>query len=130
MAEAAHIRPWNTHIVVVPNLMSARWRKTLIKAADIVVTLPFDATVWPKETEFEKLTFAIVFPLLSREPWRVKRCPLFRDVEVTMRGMSGSTFAQYGDRLRELWTSARALQSMPSSVARSLLHNKTPGSIS
>jgi hypothetical protein len=121
MAEAIHLRPWNTHVFIVPNLMTARWRKMLGKASDLVVTLPFDPVVWPKESEYERLTFAISFPLLARDPWRVKRSPLFRDVETTLRGMSGTPFAQYGDRLREFWTSARALQSMPSGVARSLL---------
>ena len=41
MAEAIHIRPWNTHVVIVPSLMKDRWEKLLNKACDFVVTLPF-----------------------------------------------------------------------------------------
>jgi len=110
--------------------MTARWRKMLGKAADLVVTLPFDNDVWPQRVELERLTFAVTFPLLARDPWRVKRSPLFRDIEALMRGMSGAPFAQYGDRLRELWTSARALQPMQSGLARTLLSHQASGSVS
>jgi hypothetical protein len=126
LAEAAHVRPWNTHVMILPNLMTSRWRKMLGKTADLITTLPFDDQVWPKAEEFERLTIAIVFPLLAREPWRVKRSPIFRDCEHKVRSMSGSTLSQYRDSLREFWISARALQPMPSGMARTLLPYSSP----
>ena len=121
LAEAIHVRPWNTHVMVLPNLMTSRWRKMLGKTSDLITTLPFDDKVWPQSEELERLTIAIVFPLLAREPWRVKRSTVFRDCEIKVRSMSGSTLAQYRDSLREFWISARALQPMPSGMARALL---------
>ena len=125
MAEAVHVRPWNTHVMVLPNLMTARWRKMLGKTSDLMTTLPFDDEFWPRPEEFERLTIAVVFPLLAREPWRVKRSALFRDFETKMRGMSGAPLAQYRNSLREFWVSARALQPVPTGLARSLLPAQT-----
>ena len=121
LAEAIHIRPWNTHIIVLPGLMTARWRKLLTKTSDLVLTLPFDDEVWPRDVEFEKLTLAISFPLLDRNPWRIKRSPLLKQFEAEVRKMSGQGLTQYRNYMRELWISARAFQAVPSSVARSLL---------
>jgi hypothetical protein len=121
LAEAVHIRPWNTHIVVLPGLMTALWRKMLSKTADVILTLPFDDTVWPRESQFEKLTFAIVFPLLDSNPWRVKRTPLLRQFEVQVRNLQGQSFTQYRDSLCKLWLSARALPALPSGMACSML---------
>jgi hypothetical protein len=121
LAEAVHIRPWNTHIAVIPGLMTSRWRKMLAKTSDLVVTLPFDDNVWPRVTEFEKLTIAISFPLLARKPWRVKRSPLLEQFKTQVRGLSGQGLPQYRSCLRELWISARAFQAMPTGLACSML---------
>jgi hypothetical protein len=121
LAEAAHIRPWNTHIAVIPGLMTALWRKMLTKASDLVLTLPFDETLWPRETEFEKLTIAISFPLLARKPWRVKRSALLEQFQAQVRLLSGQGLPQYGSCLRKLWVSARAFQGMPTGLACSML---------
>ena len=44
----------------------------LMKALDFIDTLPCSPDLWPEETEYEPLTLAIIFPLLARNPWRVK----------------------------------------------------------
>ena len=121
LAEAIHVRPWNTHVVLVPTLMTSAWQKTLSKACDLRITLPFDDCLWPKQIEFKKLTLAFYFPLLARNPWRVKRSQVFKKYELQIRGMQGEGMAFQRDLLRQFWISARALQPMPSGLARSLL---------
>jgi len=120
-AEAVHVRPWNTHIFLVPTLMTNRWRRTLSKASDFMMTLPFDKDAWPRESEFEPLTLAIVFPLLAREPWRVKRTDIGSERTRPVLGLQWGSFAHVRDYLRKLWVQARALEPMPGSLARSLL---------
>ena len=121
MAEAIHVRPWNTHVVILPGLMTSRWRKLLSKNSDLHLTLPFDEEFWPRDVEFEKLTLAIPFPLLARSPWRVKCTPLLQQFESEVRKLQGQSLAQYRRCLRELWISARAFQPMPTGLACSLL---------
>jgi hypothetical protein len=37
------------HITVVPRLMTARWRKSLVKEADLIVELPAGNAYWSAE---------------------------------------------------------------------------------
>ena len=41
MAEAWHVRPWNTHVLIAPSLLSGRWRRMLSKAVDVFCVVPF-----------------------------------------------------------------------------------------
>ena len=75
-AEAHHIRPWNTHVFIVPSFLTNRWRRQLSKASDLLIVLPFDDAHWGESKEFERLTLAVICPLLRQEPWRVKRSKL------------------------------------------------------
>lgn len=72
LTEAIHIRLWNTYVMIVPSLMTYKWRKVLGKMMDIMLTLPFDEHLWDSKEHFEPLTLAIAFPLLNRAPWRIK----------------------------------------------------------
>ena len=126
MSKAQHVRPWNTHIFIVPNLMTSRWRKQLTKASDFLVTVPFEDNIWPELGEsgqFERLTLAFAFPLLNSEPWRVKRTKFRTTLAASLRSMRSPSFAHVGDRVRNLWIQARTLEPMPSGMSRSLLRS-------
>jgi hypothetical protein len=118
MAEAHQIRPWNTHAFLVPNLMTHRWRKSLTKACDLLVTLPFDDDIWPKKTQYESLTLAVAFPLLRRAPWRAKRSNFFVQQRTVLRGLSRGDFPRARDCLRELWLYARTMDPLSRGLAR------------
>jgi hypothetical protein len=45
--------------------MTARWRKLLGKATDVLITIPVGTPIWPSK-EHEPLIFAISFPLSTR----------------------------------------------------------------
>ena len=75
LRQARHKRQSSLHIFIVPQLMSPEWRSQLFKAADLILTLPFSTDYWP-ECHHEKLTVAILFPYLRREPWELKASPL------------------------------------------------------
>jgi len=83
--------------------------------------LLFDDDVWPKETEFELLTLAIAFPLLAREPWRVKQTDFGAQRSCPVRGLQWESFTHVRDYLRKFWVQSRALEPMPGSLACSLL---------
>ena len=125
LAEAHQIRPWNTHIMLVPGLWTAKWRKDLTKASDICVTLPFDDNNWPQSTQFEPLTLAVAFPLLSRNPWRVKRAHFLQERSLELRGLRKRNFAFAWDYLRKLWLQAWTMDPLPGSVACPLLQGSS-----
>ena len=109
MAEAIHLRPWNTHIFICPVLMTGKWRKLAGKASDLSITLPFDDEFWPADCEYERLSLAISFPLLNRAPWRVKRTDFCLRQQDQMHRLQRCLFAQARNHLRKFWLFARSL---------------------
>jgi hypothetical protein len=121
LAESHQIRPWNTHVFLGPGLMTNRWRKELSKASDLRVTLPFSSEHWPQEVEHEALTLAIVFPLLSRQPWRAKRAHFLREQEPSLRQLQKSDFSHAWNHLRKLWLQTWEMERLSPSLARRML---------
>ena len=46
LCKVRHVHPWNSHIVVVPSLMTARWRKKLSKVADLLILVSPSNSIW------------------------------------------------------------------------------------
>ena len=121
LSEAWHIRPWNVHVMLVPSLMSGKWRRMLYKIADIICVLPFGEEWWPRDSEYEPLTLAFIFPLLNRTPWRAKFEPLFRQQTHHLRTLHRQSVSFSGHYLCELWTRAWTLEGMPGGIPPTLL---------
>jgi hypothetical protein len=129
LAEAFHIRPWNTHVIVVPTLMTQRWRRQLSKAADLVLTLPFDDELWPECAQFERLTFAVICPLLRCSPWRVKLTDCREDLSHDLQGVSEPCLSHVRSCVRKFWVQARSLEPMHGGLARNMLHRPGGGPV-
>jgi hypothetical protein len=70
LSQSIHKRPQSVHIVLVPRLMTAMWRKKLSKTSDLLFTVPLESkVVWPKENH-EPLICAVCLPLSRNSPWR------------------------------------------------------------
>lgn len=121
MAESFHVQPWNLHVMMVPQLMTGFWRKMIVTATDFFVVLPFDKLLWPLPSEHEPLTLAVCFPTLNRNLWRVKCSDILLRRAHELQSLRKWGFPHTRNYLRELWVQARALQSMPTGLARSLL---------
>jgi hypothetical protein len=70
LAVAIHKRPSTFHLVAIPRLMTASWRKLLGKICDFVFTVPLGVSFW-HESHFEPLVLGIYFPLLPFSPWQL-----------------------------------------------------------
>jgi hypothetical protein len=91
MAKSIHKRNDSTHIMVVPRLMTARWRKLLGKARDVMITIPVGTPVWPA-SEHEPLILAISFPLISHRPWRLRGSRLTDSLSIDLSDMWTEAF--------------------------------------
>jgi len=86
-----HMRPSDTiHIIIIPRLMTAHWRKILGKICDLVFTVPIGTDIWGT-SQFEPLIVGIAFPLCRYKPWRLWGTPLLESVERTMRELPKAT---------------------------------------
>jgi hypothetical protein len=91
----------SVHVVVIPRLMTALWRKVLEKTCDVSFTVPVGTVVWGSE-EHEPLVLTIALPLSRDPPWRHKRADSTVDCEAEMYGVWKADFARSGSLLREL----------------------------
>jgi len=116
LVESRHVRPWNTHIFVCPMLMTSTWRKRLGKAADVMFTVPVGSVLW-KGNQHEPVTVALIFPLLSRSPWQVRRSVIVDEFQRSMSGVWDTDLRRQRGGLRKLWAQASEIGFMQRGVA-------------
>ena len=63
-------RPDSVHIVLVPQLMTALWRKKLSKTSDLLFTVPLESKVVRPKENHEPLICSVCLPLSQNSPWR------------------------------------------------------------
>jgi hypothetical protein len=103
LCEARHIRPWCSHVFICPALMTASWRKQLGKVADVMFTIPAGTeSIWPSSMH-EPLVVALICPLLSCRPWRVRGSRWMVEFEDQMRGMWSNDLQVERRNLRKFW---------------------------
>ena len=121
LGKTIHMLPHtNVHIVLIPRLMTSRWRKTLGKICDLIITVPIGTDIWPL-SRFEPLLIGIAFPLSRHKPWRLRRTPMLESVEGVLRQLPVLDHRWGWRVLRELLVQARSLESMSESLVRPLL---------
>ena len=109
LAEGIHKRPHSFHVFVVPRLMTARWRKVLGRATDVLFHLPAKVKgVWESK-EHEPLTIALAFPLSEICPWRMGHFDRVRNWEAELRFVCKTDPGRAWDHVRKLWVSTREL---------------------
>jgi hypothetical protein len=80
LGKATHKRGENTHLVIIPRLLTTMWRITLNKICYLTFTLPMGNDVW-SNSQFDPLVFGLSLPLIRHPPWKLKRLNLVVDVE-------------------------------------------------
>jgi hypothetical protein len=68
LGQSIHKRSDSVHIVLVPRLMTAYWRKRLSKTSDLLFTIPVGTVLWSKG-KHEPLICAVCLPLSENSPW-------------------------------------------------------------
>jgi len=122
LAKARHKRPQHTHLVIIPRLMTARWRKFMSKICDLIFTVPIGSDIWI-DSQFEPLVVGLCLPLSRHPPWRLKGTALLDRVERLLRDLPMSDPRWGGGVLRELLKRTRALEGMSTSLVREVLHS-------
>jgi hypothetical protein len=114
-------QPWNTHIVVVPRLMTGRWRRALFKEADLTFSIPVGTSFGPKEMH-KPLTVVVCFPIISHQPWKLRGTPLLEGLARKLRPLWEFGEVQCGSLLRQLLQRTRGLQGMQEGLVREVLY--------
>ena len=113
LAQARHKRPNSLHLVVVPRLMTGRWRKQLLKATDFNCRLALPS-LWDMEAQFEPLLIFVCLPFLPHRPdfdQRESHCKGLRRI-LQPEDLSEADPEIQGDLLRQLLLQARTVSSV------------------
>jgi hypothetical protein len=120
LRKARHKRTVSRHLFVVPRLMQPTYFKQLLKAADLVISLPVGHPAWPEEM-YEPLTLAFVFPFLQYRPWQLKGSEGLLSVGRQLLSMWKENSWTDRHLLRKLWGFERSLYCMPKELASKVL---------
>ena len=103
-------RPQCFHIVVVPRLMTGRWRRLMGRATDFYFVLNWEDS-WPLSTNFEPLLVFICLPYRSHSPNFPARRKILDTLRRTMLQDQVPPIPEKRkwDILRKLWCEARSL---------------------
>ena len=119
-----HGRPETNHIFVIPRLCTCSWRKQLLKACDVVITIQPKFIFWNTNMH-EPLLIGICFPLLPAQPrfkpWRLKHTKLVDRFKSEVHRMQASSNAMDWSILRKFLLQARSIPSVSDGLARELL---------
>jgi hypothetical protein len=120
LAFAIHKRPYSTHSILIPRLLTSHWRKLLGKICCLIFTIPLDSDVWPI-SHFEPLIAGLYLPLSKHYPWKLRGTPMLERVERMPRSLPPSHPRWGGLILRELLFQARSLEALSTSMVQPLL---------
>ena len=115
-----HLHEGGCHIVLIPRLMTAMWRKQLGKVSDIIVTMPFDNIVW-NSLEYEPLILSVILPFHSCAPWKLKTSKYVEGCERNLRKMWKNDFSVGRNLLRKLLDTTWSLEGLSESMVRKVL---------
>jgi hypothetical protein len=115
-------RPESMHIVVVPRVMTGRWRRHMTRGSDFYFKMDWEG-VWPLSEQFEPLLIFACLPYLSHSPKLEEKEKLLEEFRRLMlrERLPEIPEVQRRDLLRKLLKRARALQPLPGSVVWSML---------
>jgi hypothetical protein len=129
LAQAKHKRPCSEHVVLIPRLMTAYWRKQLGKICDLVVTVPLGCDVW-NISQYEPLVLGISFSLSRHQPWRLRGTPIMDRVEKQLSSLPSTSLNWGRNILHELFIQTRKLESMSPGMVRPMLQCIGSGRVS
>jgi hypothetical protein len=91
LAKAVHKRPQLTRLVLIPRLVTVRWRRLLHKICNLVFTVPVDSDIWTSP-KCEPLIVGISLPLSRHPPWKIRGSSFVVGVERELYGLSAVGF--------------------------------------
>jgi hypothetical protein len=108
-------RPSAMHMIVVPRLMTGRWRRHLTRGTDGYGAKMDDVEVWDLSSHHEPLLIFFCLPFRSEDPKQKERQDLLARIQRVLleQEMPAISTSRRRDILRQLLREARALCPMP-----------------
>jgi hypothetical protein len=126
LLKARHKRTDTFHVLLIPRLMTPRWRCLFNKACDFLFVVSPGSSFWPVEM-YEPLWVGIVLPFIKHRPWCLRRAPLLVEIGRSLHVVLETCEADARDLLRKLLLLPQRVDSLPFRMACGVLHVPWPG---
>jgi hypothetical protein len=115
-------RPESMHIIVVPRVMTGRWRRHMTRGSDVYFKLDWE-NVWPLSEQYEPLLIFVCLPFAAHSPRHKQKEMLLEEFRGFMlrEELSKVPEVQRRNFLRKFLKRARAFQGLPGSMVRPML---------
>ena len=118
-------RKSSIHVVVIQRLMTPKWLKQLLKAADCIFSIPASHPFWPS-CHCEPLVVAILFPYLRYRPYQLKGTPKMFQMGGSLSKMFQETEVDTGSVLFKFLLGVKEFQSMSECMVWRVLYLGNP----
>jgi hypothetical protein len=122
LGRVTHKRPHNMHVVLVPRLMTASWRRQLGKLCPLLFTVPSGCSFWDT-SHHEPLIVGIALPMTRHRPWNLQGTPLLAGVASSLSSLRDPSDSWGRDILRQFLITTLRLDSLSPSMVRPMLHH-------
>jgi len=119
--KARHKRTDTFHVLLVPRLMTPRWRRLFNKACDFSFVVSPGCAYWPSDM-YEPLWVGILLPFVKHRPWCLKRAPVLLEIGRELRGVLQTGQGDAGLILRKLTLLPRRVDALSFNLACGVLH--------
>ena len=122
-------RHQSLHVMIIPKLFYAHWRRQFHKAMDLILYLPPRWSFW-SQSMHETLIFGFCFPYSRYKPWSCKGTPKLRELERSVQTLWKGNGLDGRDNLRQFLLAAWKFPTMPFDVVRHVLYFEPRSDIS
>jgi hypothetical protein len=119
-------RPESAHLIVIPRLMTGRWRRHLGRGSDGYFKIKDSPGLWELSAQFEPVLIFVCLPYVSHRPQLERQAELLDELQRNLPGakMPPISARRRGRLLRKILESARELCSLPGSLVPRLSKRK------
>jgi hypothetical protein len=121
LLKARHKQTVTFHVVLIPRLMTPRWRQLFNKACNFTFVISPGSSFWPSNM-FEPLWVGIVLPFTHHRSWCFRRAPLLVELGRTLQGLLKTCEEDEGNLSRKLLKLLGWVASLTQRVACGVLH--------
>ncbi len=120
LLKAHHKQTDTFHILLIPHLMTPRWRRLFNKACDFTFVISPGSSFWPVEM-YKPLWVGIVLTFTKYRPWCFRRAPLLVEMGRSLRGLLETCETNAPDLLQKLLFLPRRVDSLSFRMACGVL---------
>jgi hypothetical protein len=126
LGQARLIRPESAHLIIVPRLMTGRWRRHLGRGSDGYFKIQDSPDIWDMSAQFEPLLIFVCLPFVSFRPALERRKELLDEFQRALPGGDMPPLSPWkrGHLLRKLLGSAREVCPLPGSLVPTVFKTK------